>query len=155
MLINTKMGIFTNSWIQQNPARMPKGTLITTFVSNLKARVLKMVSGMLQMSKSLIRSLCTYSMRYSNECYTRHTFSRGAISIPKIKWLQSILWKVLIQRSRLRLQTRGNPLQQLRCAREGIIKQNINSISENEVNAARYYCDREHHDGGETNRATP
>ena len=42
-------------------------------------------------SKSLIRSLCL--MRYSNLYYTQHTFSLGAISILKMKPLQSILWK--------------------------------------------------------------
>ena len=37
------------------------------------------------MSKSIIRSLYTYSMWYNNQCYTRHTFSLGAISKPKMK----------------------------------------------------------------------
>ena len=30
-------------------------------------------------------------MRYDNNCYTRHTFSLGTISIPNMKWLRSIL----------------------------------------------------------------
>ena len=47
-----------------------------------------------QRYKSVIRSLWPYSVRNSNQCHTRRNFS---ISIPKIKWVQLILWKSQIR----------------------------------------------------------
>ena len=44
-----------------------------------------MATGMWKGSKSLIRSLCAYLMRYiGTKCYTYHTSSHGAISIANI-----------------------------------------------------------------------
>ena len=41
---------------------------------------IKKASGMPQIAKSLITSLCTYLMSYNNYCYTQHTFYLGVTS---------------------------------------------------------------------------
>ena len=55
-------------------------------------------------------------MRYSNECYSWHTFSQGAIYIPKIKWLQSIsyIYKLKSGQESIYRQTNGQTDRQTR-----------------------------------------